>query len=71
MEYIYVKVNDYAFDKLFETDVVSLTEVLEKLEELYFDNDRLREDLEDMREDIENNYRPLSNRELYGDIEVL
>lgn len=71
MEDIYVKVNDYIFEKLFETDVVSLAEVMEVLEELYLENDRLREELEDMREDIEDNYRPLTNKELYGDIEVL
>lgn len=71
MEDIYVKVNGYAFEKLFETDTVSLADIMEQLEELYFDNDRLREELEDTRADIEDNYRPLTNKELYGDIEVL
>ena len=54
--------NDYFRDK----DLVTLDEIFSLLEDLACDKERLEEELEDLKRDIEDNYRPLSVREQIG-----
>lgn len=71
MEDILVKVTGYTFEKLFDKDIVSLEDVFNKLEEEHLEVKRLEEELEDLKQNVKDNFKPLSNKELYGDIEVL
>ena len=52
-------------------DLIPVESFISAIEDLMIEIDRLQEEVEDLKEDMEQNYRPLSNRELYGDIEVL
>lgn len=52
-------------------DLIPVESFISAIEDLMIEIDRLEEEVEDLKEDMEQNYRPLSNRELYGDIEVL
>lgn len=47
-------------------DILSIEDLLVVLEELYADKERLEEELEDLRQDIRDNYKPISPYEMYG-----
>lgn len=54
------------FDK--EKNIYSVYEILERLEELYYEKEELEEQLEDLKRDIEDNYKPIQENydyELY------
>jgi hypothetical protein len=46
-------------------ELVSLEDILNYADELYSDNDRLNERVEDLEEDIQDNYKPVSKKEQY------
>lgn len=54
-------------DKLgIDKDLLTIEDLLGIIEDLYFENERLQEELEDEKRDKEENYKPLSPYELYG-----
>jgi hypothetical protein len=47
-------------------DILSIEDLLVVLEELYADKERLEEELEDLKQDVRDNYKPISPYEMYG-----
>ena len=45
--------------KIFEKDIVSLEDILDKFEELAVNNDILQEELDDLKQDLQDNYVPV------------
>lgn len=60
MKDIYVNIKGYSFKKKFSKDLVSLDDILNVLEDLFFDCERLEEKIEDLETDIEDNYKRVS-----------
>ena len=60
MKDIYVNIKGYSFEKKFNKDLVSLDDILNVLEDLFFDCERLEEEIEDLEADIEDNYKRVS-----------
>ena len=50
---------------------IPVESMLSIIEDLILEIDRLEENYKDLENDLESNYRPLTNRELYGDIEII
>ena len=44
-------------DKIFNKDLVTIDELLDKLEDLIIENDELKEELDDLKRDVEENYK--------------
>lgn len=75
-ENIYIKRKDLLdFDCLTESrldnigikkDLISLEELLGIMEDLYYEKERLQEELDHEIQDKQDNYKPLSPYELYG-----
>lgn len=57
------------FKKIFQKDFVSIEELWGTIEELYFDNEHLQEKLEELEQNIQDNYKPLKNSEITGDLD--
>lgn len=57
------------FKKIFDKDFVSIEELWGAIELLYSDKERLEEKIEELEQDIRDNYRPLSNSEITGDLD--
>lgn len=53
----------------FKGNYIPSENVIPLIDDLLLELDRVNEKLTDLENDLENNYRPLTNRELYGDIE--
>ena len=49
-----------------DKDLLSIDDLLGIIQDLYYENERLKEELEDEKRDKEDNYKPLSPYELYG-----
>ena len=66
MEDVLIKINGY--EKYFteNKDIYSIQEILSRLEDLYFDVERLEEELKGLEQDIEDNYRPIPISEQVG-----
>jgi hypothetical protein len=45
--------------KIFEKDIVSLEDILDKFEELAVNNEILQEELDDLKQDLQDNYVPV------------
>ena len=57
MENVYVKTDvDSILKEYFKEDIVSLEDILIKLDEVTFEKNSLQDDIEELREDIRNNY---------------
>ena len=67
MDDLCVKVKGQWFEKLFDKDWVSLEEIIEKLELAIDERDYYKQELEDFKKDVEDNYRPLTLREQIGE----
>lgn len=50
---------------IFEKDIVSLEEILDKFDELAINNDILQEELDDLKQDLHDNYKPIKPEEQY------
>jgi hypothetical protein len=48
-----------------ESDILSVDDLLDIIEELYYECERLDEELEYLKQDVEDNYRPVSKAEQY------
>lgn len=64
MKDIYID-NTWFLQKYFNKDFVSLEEVLSKFEDLVCENDRLQEELDDLKQDLQDNYKPIPPEEQY------
>ena len=60
MKDIYVNIKGYSFEKKFNKDLVSLDDILNVLEDLFFDCERLEEEIEDIKDDINDNFQRVS-----------
>ena len=47
-------------------DILSIEDLLVVLEELYADKERIEEEYEDFKRQVEDNYKPISPYEMYG-----
>lgn len=47
-------------------DILSIEDLLVVLEELYADKERIEEEYEDFKRQVEDNYEPISPYEMYG-----
>ena len=66
MEDIYFDVREWTWlKKRFNKDMVSMDELLDEMETLILDVDRLEEELHDLQQDLEDNYRPIPREEQY------
>ena len=52
--------------KYFKEDLVSIDDILRVLEDLEFELDSLKEEFEDYKQMIEDNYKPISAYSMYG-----
>ena len=52
--------------KYFKGDLISIDDMISVMEDLDSEIDRLKEKIEDIEQDKEDNYRPLHSSELYG-----
>ena len=70
MTEVYVKVNElpsWLVKKYFdEKDFYSIAELIAIIEDIDSDKERLEEELEDLKQDIEDNYKPITPEEMYG-----
>ena len=70
MTEVYVKVNElpsWLVKKYFdEKDFYSIAELIAIIEDLDSDKERLEEELEDLKRDLQDNYKPISSEEMYG-----
>lgn len=46
-------------------DIISINDLLGILEDLYFEKEHLEEEIEDIKQDIEDNYKPYTKKEQY------
>lgn len=64
------EIDDYdclSADKLgIDKDLVSIDDLLGIIEDLYYEVERLKEELQDTIDDRDSNYKPISNYEMYG-----
>ena len=67
MDDLCIKVEGQWFESLFDKDWVSIEEIIEKLELAIDERDYYKQELEDFKKDVEDNYRPLTFREQIGE----
>ena len=67
MDDLCIKVKGQWFESLFDKDWVSVEEIIEKLELAIDERDYYKQELEDFKKDVEDNYRPLTLREQIGE----
>lgn len=48
-----------------ESDILSVEDLLDIIEELYYECERIEEEYADFKQQVEDNYRPIPNKELY------
>ena len=68
MENIFIKTDEsLILNQLYkDKDKVPLSEILDLLEDLQTENEKLKEQLEDLNNDLEENYKPIPLSEQYG-----
>ena len=68
MKDIYIKASDLNewLRKYFNGDLISINDMISVMEDLDGEIDRLKEKIEEIEQDKEDNYKPLHNSELYG-----
>lgn len=74
MNEIYIKKEDITnkatkeiFDILFaKQDLVSVEDIICALENVYYENEDLQEELNDLKSDLEQNYKYIGDYEYYG-----
>ena len=66
MENVYIDVRESLWlEKTFKRDLVSLDDILTACEDMACEIDSLHEELDDLKHDIEDNYKPISKDEQY------
>lgn len=66
MDNVYVNLEDDYCRRFFKSNFVTVEEILEMLVELDDKRDALEEELEELRQDLEENYRPIPVSERLG-----
>ena len=66
MDEVLIKVTGYEKYFIDKKELYTIVEVLNRLEDLYLDNEVLEEELEDLKRDIEDNYKPVPLSEQVG-----
>ena len=68
MEEIYIKIANCNFLKKYfkNKDLVSIDDLLGIIEDLYYENERLKEEFEDFKRQVEDNYEKISPYKMYG-----
>ena len=68
MENVYIKREELNkwIAKYFKEDLVSIDDILRVLEDLEFELDSLKEEFEDYKQMVEDNYKPISAYSMYG-----
>ncbi len=66
MEKILINLEEDYYKKYFKKDIVTLEEILEKVEELDDEIDYLKEAYERLEEELRENYKPIPKHEFYG-----
>ena len=67
MDDLCVRVKGQWFESLFDKDWVSIEEIIEKLELAIDERDYYKQELEDFKKDVEDNYIPLTFRNQIGE----
>lgn len=65
MKDIYIDVRDLWLYNMFKKDFVSIDELLDKCELMSCVIDSLEEELDDLKQDLKENYRPIKPEEQY------
>ena len=72
MEQVYIVIKDmnecflkHYLEKRFKKDLISIDELLGLTEDLIGEVDSLEEQLEDLKQDLHDNYKPISASEMY------
>ena len=66
MENILINLEEQFHRRYFKKDIVTLEEILEKIEELDDEVEKLRERYQELENDVKDNYRPISAMEQIG-----
>ena len=66
MDEVLIKVTGYEKYFIDKKELYTIVEILNRLEDLYLDNEVLEEELEDLKRDIEDNYKPVPLSEQVG-----
>lgn len=54
-------------DKLgIDKDLLTIEDLLGVIQDLYYENERLKEEFEDFKKQVEDNYEPISPYKMYG-----
>lgn len=57
---------NFVEDKAYSDTILTIEELVGLCEDLYYENKRLQEKLDDLEEDLQENYIPKSKSEQYG-----
>lgn len=57
---------NFVEDKAYSDTILTIEELVGLCEDLYYENKRLQEKLDDLEEDLEENYIPKNKSEQYG-----
>ena len=57
---------NFVEDKAYSDTILTIEELVGLCEDLYYENERLKEKLDDLEEDLEENYIPKNKSEQYG-----
>ena len=57
---------NFVKDKAYSDTILTIEELVGLCEDLYYENKRLQEKLDDLEEDLQENYIPKSKSEQYG-----
>lgn len=66
MDDVLIKVTGYEKYFVDKKELYTIVEILNRLEDVCLDNEVLEEELEDLKRDIEDNYKPISVSEQVG-----
>ncbi len=66
MDDVLVRVTGYEKYFVDKKDLYTIVEILNRLEDVYLDNEILVEELYDLKRDIEDNYKPITPSEQVG-----
>lgn len=66
MENILINLEEQFHRRYFKKDIVTLEEILEKIEELDDEVEKLRETYQELENDVKDNYRPIPVLEQVG-----
>jgi len=68
MDQVYIKKNDLSewTQKYFKEDLVSVDDLIRVIEDLDNEIDRVKEEFNDYKQMVEDNYKPISASSMYG-----